>query len=151
MVDVKALKKRYETVGVENKGKVFNTDLLFHIELGFMLECAEMVCASAVERKESRGAHFRTDFPKRDDENWLHHISLHLRRQRAGARQTAGDHHALGAHGKQVLMPSNQEQAPSNKDRPSAPCSLVSGSWMAEKQQGAVLALAARSLLEERA
>jgi succinate dehydrogenase / fumarate reductase flavoprotein subunit len=73
--DVKALKKRYETVGVEAKGKVFNTDLLFHIELGFMLECAEMVCASAVERKESRGAHFRTDFPARDDANWLHHIT----------------------------------------------------------------------------
>ncbi|HLF79365.1 MAG TPA: FAD-binding protein [Dehalococcoidia bacterium] len=73
--DVKALKKRYETVGVENKGKVFNTDLLFHIELGFMLECAEMICASAIERKESRGAHFRTDFPARDDPNWLHHIT----------------------------------------------------------------------------
>jgi succinate dehydrogenase / fumarate reductase flavoprotein subunit len=73
--DVKALTKRYEQVGVENKGKVFNTDLLFHIELGFMLECAEMICASAVQRKESRGAHFRTDFPKRDDESWLHHIT----------------------------------------------------------------------------
>jgi succinate dehydrogenase / fumarate reductase flavoprotein subunit len=73
--DVKALKKRYESVGVENKGKVFNTDLLFHIELGFMLECAEMVCASAIERKESRGAHFRTDYPKRIDEEWLHHIT----------------------------------------------------------------------------
>ncbi|HLG12089.1 MAG TPA: FAD-binding protein, partial [Dehalococcoidia bacterium] len=73
--DVKALKKRYETVGVESKGKVFNTDLLFHVELGFMLECAEMICASAVERKESRGAHFRTDFPKRIDEEWLHHIT----------------------------------------------------------------------------
>jgi succinate dehydrogenase / fumarate reductase flavoprotein subunit len=73
--DVKALKKRYESVGVEAKGKVFNTDLLFHIELGFMIECAEMICASAIERKESRGAHFRTDFPKRIDEEWLHHIT----------------------------------------------------------------------------
>ena len=73
--DVKALKKRYETVGIENKGKVFNTDLLFHIELGFMLDCAEMFCVSALERKESRGAHFRIDYPKRDDENWLHHIT----------------------------------------------------------------------------
>ncbi|HZL94186.1 MAG TPA: FAD-binding protein, partial [Vicinamibacterales bacterium] len=73
--DVKALKKRYEGVGVESKGKVFNTDLLFYIELGYMLDVAEMVCASAIERKESRGAHFRTDFNKRDDENWLHHIT----------------------------------------------------------------------------
>ena len=63
----KALKKRYETVGVENKGKVFNTDLLFHIELGFMLDCAEMICVGAIERKESRGAHFRIDYPQRDD------------------------------------------------------------------------------------
>jgi succinate dehydrogenase / fumarate reductase flavoprotein subunit len=73
--DVRLLRKRYELVGVENKGKVFNTDLLFHIELGFMLDCAEMVCVSAIERKESRGAHFRVDYPKRDDESWLHHIT----------------------------------------------------------------------------
>jgi succinate dehydrogenase / fumarate reductase flavoprotein subunit len=72
--DVRALQQRYAKVGVENKGKVFNTDLLFHIELGFMLEVAEMICMSAIERKESRGAHYRVDFPARDDANWLHHI-----------------------------------------------------------------------------
>jgi succinate dehydrogenase / fumarate reductase flavoprotein subunit len=54
---------------------VFNTDLLFHIELGYMLDCAEMICVSAIERKESRGAHFRTDYPTRNDAEWLHHIS----------------------------------------------------------------------------
>jgi succinate dehydrogenase / fumarate reductase flavoprotein subunit len=74
LADILALKKRYESVGVESKGKVFNTDLLFYIELGGMLDCAEMICASAIQRKESRGAHYRTDFDKRDDENWLHHI-----------------------------------------------------------------------------
>jgi len=73
--DIKALKKRYETVGVESKGKVFNTDLLFNVELGYMLDVAEMVCVSAIERKESRGAHTRLDFPTRDDANWLHHIT----------------------------------------------------------------------------
>jgi succinate dehydrogenase / fumarate reductase flavoprotein subunit len=73
--DVKALQKRYQTVGVESKGRVFNTDLLFHIELGFMLECAETICVSAIERKESRGAHTRLDFPNRDDEHWLKHIT----------------------------------------------------------------------------
>jgi succinate dehydrogenase / fumarate reductase flavoprotein subunit len=75
LADVKALQKRYQNVGVESKGKVFNTDLLFHIELGYMLDVAEMVCASAIQRKESRGAHFRLDYDKRDDENWLHHIT----------------------------------------------------------------------------
>ena len=76
LVEVRALQQRYEHVGIEAKGKVFNTDLLFHIELGFMLDCAEMVCLSAIERKESRGAHYRVDYPKRDDENWLHHITV---------------------------------------------------------------------------
>jgi succinate dehydrogenase / fumarate reductase flavoprotein subunit len=73
--DIQALKKRYETVGVEAKGKVFNTDLLFHLELSYMLDCAEMFCTSAIERKESRGAHYRLDYPARDDANWLHHIT----------------------------------------------------------------------------
>ncbi len=74
--ELKALRARYEKVGIEDKGKLFNTDLLFHIELGYMLDCAEMITKSAIERKESRGAHTRLDFPKRDDENWLKHIVL---------------------------------------------------------------------------
>ena len=74
--NLKALRERYAKVGVEDKGKVFNTDLLFHIELGFMLDCADMIVTSALERKESRGAHTRLDFPNRDDENWLKHIVL---------------------------------------------------------------------------
>ncbi len=72
--DLKGLRKRYETVGVQNKGKVFNTDILFGIELGFLIDCAEMTAVSAVERKESRGAHFRVDYPQRDDANFLKHI-----------------------------------------------------------------------------
>jgi succinate dehydrogenase / fumarate reductase flavoprotein subunit len=73
---LKELRARFDKVGVEDKGAVFNTDLLFHIELGFMLDCAEMIAVSAIERKESRGAHTRLDFPNRDDENWLKHIVL---------------------------------------------------------------------------
>jgi succinate dehydrogenase / fumarate reductase flavoprotein subunit len=73
---LKELRARYEKVGIEDKGKVFNTDLLFHIELGYMLDCAEMIVVSAIERKESRGAHTRLDYPNRDDENWLKHIVL---------------------------------------------------------------------------
>jgi succinate dehydrogenase / fumarate reductase flavoprotein subunit len=76
LVELKALRARYEQVGIEDKGKLFNTDLLFHIELGYMLDCAEMITKSAIERKESRGAHTRLDFPNRDDENWLKHIVL---------------------------------------------------------------------------
>jgi len=75
VADVRALQARYERVGVENKGKVFNTDLLFAIELGYMLDCAEMTAVSAVERKESRGAQYRLDYPQRDDANWLKHIA----------------------------------------------------------------------------
>jgi succinate dehydrogenase / fumarate reductase flavoprotein subunit len=73
---LKELRARYDKVGVEDKGKLFNTDLLFHIELGCMLDCADMITKSAIERKESRGAHTRIDHPKRDDENWLKHIVL---------------------------------------------------------------------------
>jgi succinate dehydrogenase / fumarate reductase flavoprotein subunit len=74
--NLKQTRARYDKVGVEDKGKVFNTDLLFHIELGYMIDCAEMITTSAIERKESRGAHTRLDFPSRDDANWLKHIVL---------------------------------------------------------------------------
>ncbi len=73
---LKELRERYDKVGVEDKGKLFNTDVLFHIELGFMLDCADMIATSALERKESRGAHTRLDYPERDDKNWLKHIVL---------------------------------------------------------------------------
>jgi succinate dehydrogenase / fumarate reductase flavoprotein subunit len=72
--DLVELKARYAKAPVDDKGKVFNTDLVFALELGFMLDCAETVAASALERKDSRGAQFRTDYPQRDDQNWLKHI-----------------------------------------------------------------------------
>ena len=68
------MKVRYQDVPVDSKGKIFNTDLIFHLELGFMLDVAETIAAGALERKESRGAQSRTDYPDRDDENWLKHI-----------------------------------------------------------------------------
>ena len=70
----RAIRERYNHVSVPDKGKTFNTNLLFTLELGFMLDCAETIAISALERKESRGAHTRTDMPDRDDENWLKHI-----------------------------------------------------------------------------
>ena len=71
---VRDLKERHRRVPVEDKGRVFNTDLVFALELGLMLDCAETIVVSALERKESRGAQSRTDYPQRDDENWLRHI-----------------------------------------------------------------------------
>ncbi|MSQ22069.1 MAG: FAD-binding protein [Dehalococcoidia bacterium] len=70
---IRQLRERYAELAVQDKGQVFNTNLLFTLELGFMLDTAEIICASALARKESRGAHFRTDIPQRDDANWLKH------------------------------------------------------------------------------
>ncbi len=72
--DLAELKNRYSSVIVQDKNKIFNTNLIFTIELGFMLDCAETTIIGALERKESRGAHTRTDMPDRDDKNWLKHI-----------------------------------------------------------------------------
>ena len=71
---IRQLRERYQSVYVPDKGKTWNTNLVFTLELGFMLDCAEAITLSAIERKESRGAHTREDFPERDDENWLRHI-----------------------------------------------------------------------------
>ena len=70
------LRERYGKVTVPDKGKIFNTNLVFTLELGFMLDCAETVIHAALERKESRGAHYRTDMQDRDDKKWLKHILL---------------------------------------------------------------------------
>jgi len=67
------LKKRMDNVLVEDKDRVFNTDLLSALELDFMLDAAETIVYSALPRKESRGAHSRTDFPNRDDTQFLKH------------------------------------------------------------------------------
>ena len=71
---IQAVKKRAKNVYVADKTSTFNTNLLFTLELGFMIECAETIAASAIDRKESRGAHTRTDMPDRDDKNWMKHI-----------------------------------------------------------------------------
>jgi succinate dehydrogenase / fumarate reductase flavoprotein subunit len=68
------LKARYERVAVGDKGRVFNQALQFVLELGFMIDCAEAIVVSAIDRKESRGAHARTDFPDRNDRDWLRHV-----------------------------------------------------------------------------
>ncbi len=70
---VQDIKQRYTTMGIQNKGRVYNTDLITAIELGYMLDIAEAVIGGALTRKESRGAHSRLDYKERDDVNWLKH------------------------------------------------------------------------------
>jgi succinate dehydrogenase / fumarate reductase flavoprotein subunit len=71
--DVQQLKERYGNVAVQDKGKRFNTDLLEAVELGFLLELAEILVVGALARKESRGGHAREDYPTRDDTNFMRH------------------------------------------------------------------------------
>lgn len=72
------LKEEAAAAWIDDRGTVFNQDVLGAIELGFMVDCAEAIVLAALERKESRGAQFRTDFPERDDEQWLKHIDVSL-------------------------------------------------------------------------
>lgn len=73
---IKQYKERFKNISLQDKSKVFNTDLIEAIELGNLLDIAESVNESALIRKESRGAHTREDFPKRDDANWMKHTFI---------------------------------------------------------------------------
>src|SRR5215469_5867212 len=79
------LQERYETVAVRDKGRIYNQALTFALELGYMLDCAEGTILGALDRKESRGAQSRTDYPQRDDANWLKHILITKRDGQAPA------------------------------------------------------------------
>jgi succinate dehydrogenase / fumarate reductase, flavoprotein subunit len=73
---VRRLKEEAETAYIDDRGTVFNQDVLGAIELGYMLDVAEATVVAAIERKESRGAQFRTDYPERNDDVWLKHIDI---------------------------------------------------------------------------
>jgi succinate dehydrogenase / fumarate reductase flavoprotein subunit len=70
---IDGLEERYKRISVQDKGKRFNLDLLEAVELGFLLDMAKVMTAAALHRKESRGGHFREDYPTRDDENFMTH------------------------------------------------------------------------------
>ena len=70
---IRNVNERMPKIAIQNKGKVFNTDLIFSLEMEFMADVGNAIVHSALTRKESRGAHFRTDITERDDENWLKH------------------------------------------------------------------------------
>jgi succinate dehydrogenase / fumarate reductase flavoprotein subunit len=71
--EIRKLKERFRRIRIEDRGNVFNTGFLAALQLDFMLELAEVTVVSALARTESRGAHSRVDYPKRDDQNWLKH------------------------------------------------------------------------------
>ena len=71
------LKTRYKNVQIQDKGRRFNLDLLEAVELGFLLDMAEVMTVSALHRKESRGGHYREDYPERDDDNFMLHSMLY--------------------------------------------------------------------------
>jgi len=73
LTDIHSLKERYSRISVHDKGKRYNSDLLEAIELGFLLELAEVTVVGALNRKESRGGHAREDYPNRDDVNFMRH------------------------------------------------------------------------------
>ena len=83
--DLEGLKARYAQVSVQDKGKRFNTDLLEAIELGFLLDLAEVLVTSALARTESRGGHFREDYPTRDDVNFMRHTMAYRERRPDGS------------------------------------------------------------------
>ena len=78
MDKIQELRKRYENIAIQDQGKRFNTDLLEAIELGFLLDLAEVTVVACRERRESRGAHLREDFPNRDDKKFMVHSMAYL-------------------------------------------------------------------------
>ncbi|HEY0186509.1 MAG TPA: succinate dehydrogenase flavoprotein subunit [Cellulomonas sp.] len=79
LADVRRLQERYSRASVQDKSQAFNTDLLEAIELGFLLDIAEVVVVGALNRRESRGGHFREDYPKRDDAGFMEHTMAYRR------------------------------------------------------------------------
>src|SRR5690606_29156690 len=82
--DIAELKERYKNASIQDKGKRYNTDLLEAVELGNLLDLAEVLAVSALARKESRGGHYREDYPNRDDANFMRHTMAYREVDSAG-------------------------------------------------------------------
>ena len=76
--NVRKLKEEAAVAGIDDRGSVFNQDVIAAIELGYMLDVAETIVVASLERKECRGAQWRTDYPGRNDKEWLKHIDISL-------------------------------------------------------------------------
>jgi len=70
---IKSLRKRYSNISIDDKSSIYNTNLYHALELGNLLDLAEVMVTGALQRAESRGGHARRDFPERNDEHWLKH------------------------------------------------------------------------------
>ncbi len=84
--DIKQLQQRFKNARVMDKSTRFNTDVLAALEADHLLTFSEVIVAGAIERTECRGAHWRTDHPKRDDQNWLKHTLAHKQAEGEGPR-----------------------------------------------------------------
>ncbi len=101
LTEIESLQERYRSITVQDKGRRYNTDLLEAVELGFLLDLAEVIVVGALERKESRGGHFREDYPNRDDVNFMRHTMAY--RVPAGAEGGDADRHAVRLDYKPVV------------------------------------------------
>jgi succinate dehydrogenase / fumarate reductase, flavoprotein subunit len=70
---IASIKERYASIAIHDRGQKYNTDLLEAVELGFLIDLAQVVVAGALAREESRGGHYREDFPTRDDAGYMKH------------------------------------------------------------------------------
>ncbi len=100
------LQDAYSKVQLQDKGKQFNTELVEAVELGFLLDCAEATIHGALARTESRGAHFRLDYPNRDDVNWLKHT---LAYKGTGAHDVRLDYKDVILNGDPIFKPKERK------------------------------------------
>ena len=101
---VRRLKEEATVAAIDDRGSVFNQDVIAAIELGYMLDVAETIVVGALERKECRGAQWRIDYPGRSDDEWLKHIDISMNGADVPHGELlAGHDHPLAARGKDVL------------------------------------------------
>ena len=102
--DIELLRERYANVSVQDKGRRFNLDLLEAVELGFLLDLAEVIVIGALERKESRGGHFREDYTHRDDVNYMRHTMAYREPVPPEERAAGGPAHRVRLDTKPVVQ-----------------------------------------------
>jgi fumarate reductase flavoprotein subunit len=113
---LRELQERYLDLALDDRGHTFNTELQSALELGFMLDVAESIVQSALHRRESRGAHQRTDYPARDDENYLTHSLLFLNQDGSTRIEYASVKITRWPPGERVY--GQQQERPKEKESP---------------------------------